>query len=324
MGFLRSWDRSQSGRMSSLRLLSGLLLAAALLLLWLRLPNPPGGSRDASAPNRPLAPGRLPQRIVSLSPSITEILFAIGAGNRLIAVTPFCEYPPEAQKLPRVGGESGWNIEFLRKLNPDLVLASVIVPADTVQAIRSSGITVLAFQHAGMKGTLEDIRAIGSRVGSAAAEELLRELNRRQQKLQARVASTLRTAARPRALLLYGMDGLFSAGKTSFAGEILEFAGGRNIAAAVSGDWPQLSMEFIIRENPEVLLLAEGYGKGARGNMEQAMRQIRENPSWQLVSAVQSGRVHLVENQLLSIPGPRMIEAAEKVFAVLHPERKLS
>jgi len=263
---------------------------------------------------------RRPKRIVSLSPSITEILFAIKAEDRLIAVTPFCEFPPEARALPKVGGESGWNVEFLRKLNPDLLLASIIVPPDTVQALESAGIKTAVFRHAGMQGTLQDIEVIGRITGSTQeSKRLLEQIDLRRRTLQERVRQKVKQRGHPRTLLLYGLDGYFSAGKGTFAGEILEFAGGQNVAALVPGDWPQLSLEFIIREDPQVLILAEGYGNTARHRTQEDITQIKQDPKWHFLSAVRSERIYLMEDQLLSIPGPRMIEAAEKVFAMLFP-----
>jgi len=246
---------------------------------------------------------------VALAPNLTEIAFAVGAGDRLIAVSDFSDYPPAARKLPRVGGLDA-SAEAIVAMHPDLVLASRDGnPRGAVQALEAAGVPVLAVSGASLDAVLDGIRAVGDRLGRAeAADRLAGELARRRQDVRRRVAGR----PKPAALLLVWPDPPQAAGAGTFLSDVLEEAGARNLAAG-RGGWPMLSAEFLATADVSVLVLPDS--PDARPAFEKARASGALSRG-----AAAAARVIRIADDELSRPGPRVFDALEALAEELHPE----
>jgi len=253
-----------------------------------------------------------PQRIVSLAPSITEILFALNLGDRVAGVTEYCNYPPEATQKPKVGGFSDVSMEKLLEAQPDLVLAASIHMAQVLPELEKQGLTVMVIDAHDFPGVLDSIRLIGKVTG---ADEAAETLTARMQERADKVAQAVAGRERPR--VYWELDPtLWTVGPGSFVQDLIERAGGENIAANAEMAWVQLSAEAIIAADPEVIFLADHpWGESAE--------TVKARAGWEKISAVVNGRiVELTEEQgdIVSRPGPRVVDALELIARALHPD----
>lgn len=233
-----------------------------------------------------------PQRIVSLAPNLTEMLLETGFGERLVAVTPFCEAPEKILRLP--GGMQPEAEEVLA-LQPDLVLATPITPATTRAQLIRLGLRVEVVETS----SLEDIRRAMKRLAKligVAAPSLP----------GAPPAHSTRSAA-----LFFGADTGYSAGRGTHAHELLEAAGLQNIAAEIGGPWPQVSEEFLFAADPDVIIVAD-YGNSSRDTV---LATLQNHPVRRHLGAVQSGRIVIFPAPVFSVPGPAALEAGAALRA---------
>ncbi|HUO87306.1 MAG TPA: cobalamin-binding protein [Thermoanaerobaculia bacterium] len=259
------------------------------------------------------------RRIVSLAPSLTETLFAIGAGDRLVAVTDLCDFPAAARELPRVGGltSSNLHLESVVAARPDLVLSVGLNQEAAVAALRRLGIAVevIPSDGEGLDATIAAVRRLGVLAGRRV------EAARLADRLAGRIAAVEEALAglpptdRPRVYFEVWDRPLMTAGPDTFLGELVARAGGENVFADVSGRWVQVSPEAVLARDPQWILAA------ARPGGPQGADDFASRPGWRDVSAVADGRMHLLDGDLVSRPGPRLVAAFEEVAALLHPER---
>ena len=233
-----------------------------------------------------------PARVVSLAPNLTAMVAELGATASLVAVTPFCEADGEIVRVP--GGMQP-EAETVLALEPDLVLATSITPAPTLRQLRDLGIRTEVFAT----GSLGQIRGAMDKLAAIFETTPLQ------------TTGTERAAASKRAALLFGAETGYSAGCGSHAHEILESAGLHNIAAGVSGPWPQLSEEFLLAADPEIIIVAD-YGDAEK---EDLLAFLRSHPLRKHLAAVREGRVIVFPAQAFSIPGPAALEAGDKLRA---------
>ena len=261
-----------------------------------------------------------PRRLISLAPSVTEILFRLESGEQLVGNTKFCDYPAGAELIEKIGGMRQPSLEKMIQLQPDLVLGTVLSPPSLYEQMEAAGFNVVAFSHGDFDGVLDDIRTIGKitgRVGEAlrltsAIEEKRRGIEKR---LQSKADEP-----RKRVLLLYGLGGLFSAGEGSWAGDLVEQCYSDNVAGSARSTWPQLSLEGILAADPEILILAvPSKGQGHEQAREE-LSALKEKEVWRNISAVRSGRLEVIDSEILEIPGPRMIDALESLAKAIHPD----
>ncbi|MCS6896878.1 MAG: cobalamin-binding protein [Nitrospira sp.] len=259
---------------------------------------------------RKLYLAKSPRRIVSLAPSITEILFAIGAGEHVAGVTQFCDFPPEATHKPKVGYGSP-NVESLVALQPDLVLApQEFVKPDLIAALDHLHIPLFLLAGRTVEGILSQIQTLGRMVDrEAEAALLVMELRQRL------VAVKQRVDGRPPVRVLYVLNSepLITVGPGSFIDQLIGLAGGINIAGKSDVPYPRLSIETVLLEDPEVLIFPVG-SSGEGTEKEQRAWQ-----RWSNLSAIKRGRVHHIPGDLLNRPGPRIVEGLERLTALLHP-----
>jgi len=252
------------------------------------------------------------QRVVSLAPSITETLFAISAGDQVCGVTDQCTFPDAARRKPRVGGMANPSIEAIVGLHPDLIVMSMEgnTRAD-FDKLTSLGVTIFVTNPRTFRGIQRSIGQLGALTGhSDAAARIDSELQVREESVE-----RIRTAPPVRALLLVSIDPVIAAGKNTFINDLLERAGGANIAATVSGNYPALSREAILASDPAVIIIT------ADLSPDQSTLLARF-PEWSQLAAVRGGRVYRIDPDLISRPGPRAIEGLEHLSQFFHPFHK--
>jgi len=253
------------------------------------------------------APAR---RIVSLAPSNTESLFAMGAGELIVGATRFDDFPAEALAIPRVGGFADVDIERVLRLEPDLVLAAGF-QSGVVRRLRNLGLTVFVVEPRDTIEVLARLQIVGRLVGRLEEARVLEgSLRQRVGAVEERVRAI---DERPRVFYMLSRD-LFTVGPGSFAHDLIERGGGKNIAADATIPYPQMSDEAVIARNPEVIFV---------GGHESAvdLEELRRRPGWARVSAVASGRVVVLEDtDIMSRPGPRIVDALEIMLRAMHPQ----
>lgn len=251
-----------------------------------------------------------PSRIVSIGPSITEFLFALGAGDRIVGVDDFSDEPAVATKIDKVGGVKV-NLEKVVSLKPDLVL-SVKFSDGTIERIASAGITVLVVDPQSIGDVTRTAILVGRVVG-ADGDKLAAQVDQRLQQVKTQVAGA---ASKPR--VFHEVDASdpakpFTVGPGSYIQDLIVIAGGVNIMASAASAYPQVSLEEIVRADPEVIVLGDAdYGT--------TVEQVTARPGWSGMSAVKNKRVFPIADSLVSRPGPRVGDAAEAYAKLLHPE----
>jgi iron complex transport system substrate-binding protein len=256
-----------------------------------------------------------PQRIVSLAPSITEILFAVGAGDRVVGVSTYCDYPPEATRIDRIGTFLQPNIERILAKRPDLVIG-VPSPGNRapVQRLQELGLRVLIVDPERIADILAAIRTIADALGEPARGAALVA---RIERDVAAVTARLDGAARPRVLLLVGRAPFVAAGPGTYQDELIGLAHGDNLTADAARAWPALNLEYIVAQAPEVIIDAS-MGSEEAADRASALAFWRD---FSTIPAVRNGRIYGHRASELQEPGPRVAETLEKVARFIHPER---
>ena len=257
----------------------------------------------------------VPQRIVSLAPSNTEILFAIGAGDQVVGRDQLSDFPEEAQAVTDIGSTYGdLNTELIVSLNPDLVLAAEVNTPEQVQQLEDLGLTVYYLKNPltleEMYGNLEIVAQLTGHEEEAAA--LIESLQARVAAVDGKIAPL---SSRPG--VFYELDATdpakpFTAGKGTFIDQLIERAGGFNIASDLE-DYPQMSLEQVVAADPAFIILGDArYGV--------TPESIAQRPGWENLSAVKNGQVFPFNDDLVSRPGPRLVDALEEFAKLLRPE----
>lgn len=308
---------------------SALLCAAVSLVLSVLLsgcqgrrqgPSPPPSPRGGRFPvTMKDAQGvrvhveRRPERIVSLAPTVTEILYAIGVGGRVAAAADPADYPPEASKLPRVGGWFTPSAEKTLAAEPDLVIGSRGNPPEFLASLRKAGCAVFTIDPKTLDDISSAIRSIGAITGAdAGAARVVEAMKRRLASVASKVEGVPQEK-RPTAFMIVGLNPIWTAGSGTFQDEAIRAAGGRNIAAELEGFRP-FSTESLLAADPEFVLLP--VTPGDRDGMK---RTALSDPVLKRLSAVREGRLVLLEANPIMRPGPRIAEAIEAMARVFYP-----
>ena len=251
-----------------------------------------------------------PVRLISLAPSITETLYALGLRDRLVGDTDYCEYPPEAKLKPHVGPILNPSLEKIVALKPDLVLGSPEANRiETVDRLARLGIPLYGVTARSVEETLDSIEDLGRLLNrEAAARSLLEGLRRR----IAAVEESVRGRGQPRVLFVVWYRPLTTAGAHTFITDVIHRAGGVSISEDLPGEWPRLSLEEALRRDPDVLLLprAESFSP--------ELEEFRQLPGWRDLRAVKDRRMYFISDTIIR-PSPRLVDALEEVARVLHP-----
>ncbi len=259
--------------------------------------------------------GPPPRRIVSLAPNITEILFALGLGESVVGVTRYCDFPPEAARKTKIGGWNDPDLERIRSLEPDLVLAYRGNPLDIVRRIWESGMTVFVLDEGRTTSDLPDmIKRIGLVTRREKEADFLADTLRLKED---RLKVKLNGVPTIRVVLILKGEGLWTCGSQSFVHDLLVKAAAVNCASDIPRPWAPLSVEALLRLGPEVLILVAGN----RGEFDALQRELRSDPRLRSLKAVRSRRFVFLDENLISRFGPRLADALEQLARGLHPER---
>lgn len=255
-----------------------------------------------------------PQRIVSLAPSNTEILFAVGAGSQVVGRDEFSDYPPEAASIASIGGSFGeYNAEAILALEPDLVLAAEINPPELVQQLEDLGLTVY---YLGNPTTLEEMYTNLETVASLTGHEVTELVD----SLKARVAAVDEKIAplSSRISVFYEIDATdptkpWTYGPGTFGDLLIARAGGYNIGNIASDPYPQLSLEQVVAANPALIVLGDSMWGVTPDS-------VKGRPGWETIPAVQNDQIFPFDDNLVSRPGPRLVDGLEQLAKLLRPE----
>jgi iron complex transport system substrate-binding protein len=252
-----------------------------------------------------------PKRLVSLAPSITETLYAIGLADRVVGVTEFCDYPPEARNKPKVG-YSNPNLETIVALQPDLVLAPRdFIRPDVLGKLEQLKIPTFVVEAKTVEDIASQIQLIGRMLDrSEVANPIAMELRRRLTELKRRTEML----ARPRVLYVLNSQPLITVGPGSFIHQLIEIAGGANVAAGAASPYPRLSIEAVLKEDPQLIIFPVGASEGIPQGEQELWRR------WKTITAVKTDSFHHIASDLLNRPGPRIVLGLEKLAEIIHPE----
>ncbi|MBI1895017.1 MAG: ABC transporter substrate-binding protein [Acidobacteria bacterium] len=260
---------------------------------------------------------RRPERIVSLAPKNTEELFAVGAGDRVVGVTSYCNYPPESREREKIGGFSSKSIslEKIVSLQPELVVAAGRIHEPIIAELDRLDIPVVALGAESFDELFRELKMLGTLVGrEKATGPLIERLRSRVRAIQ-EIAETIKPEKRVTAFYLTWDEPLTAAGPASYVGQMIEICGGANIISDASSQYPQISLEVLIDRNPDVILAA------SMGSMRRSVESLRAKPDWSNLKAVRNNRVYLLDSDLVSRCGPRLVDALEDMAHALYPER---
>ena len=250
------------------------------------------------------------RRVVSLAPSATEILFAVGLDAEVVGVTTFCDYPAQAKSKPKIGSSIP-NLEAILGLKPDLIVGNKdFVRPDVLAKLEQLKIPVFILSPKTVEDILVHISTVGRLVGhDREARAVVQGLRDRLSEIRSRMAS-----AKPiRVFYVVNTDPLISVGAGSFIHQMLELAGGENIVGQTAVSYPKVSLEEVLRRDPEVLLFPVGTSEGIPETEQQRWRK------WTSLAAVAHNRLHQVRAELVNRPGPRVIDGIEALAKALHP-----
>lgn len=254
---------------------------------------------------------------MSLIPAVTEMLFAIGAGPQVIAVSSFDRYPPAVEKLPRVGALLDPDLEKILSLRPDLV---VIYGSQTElrDQLRRAAVATFAYRHAGLPEVTATIRELGRRTGrERESDATATVIEQRLEEVRRRVAGR----RRPKTMVVFGREeralrGIYASGGIGFIHDLLELAGGTNVFADVKRESLQVSTELIIARRPEAIVEL----RFAPLDAAALQAEVAVWKTLGAVPAVRNGRLHIIADEKMVVPGPRVVEASELLAKALHPE----
>lgn len=286
----------------------------ARAFFWVEKAEERNGGQPPAAENEP------PRRIVSLAPALTETLFTLGLGKRVVGVTRYCDYPPEVEPLPHVGGLIDPNYEAVVALEPDLVL---LYEEHVQQGNRLAELNIptLVLKHDTLADILASLRKIGRTCGKTErADRLVEKMQRELDTIRARTQDL----KRPRVLISLDRDlgagtikNAFVAGPHGFYNELLDVAGGRNAYTGAAIQFPKLSAEGILEIDPDVIFDLAGAVRGSNLTREEVLADWNALPN---VTAVKDSRVYLFTDNHLMRPGPRVVELTAEFARRLHPK----
>lgn len=295
-----------------------LLVTVMFIVLSLLLATPLGCSQPSLPATiiddmgRAVSINEIPERIVSHVPPITEIVFALGLGDKVVGVSDYCDYPGEAKLKPSVGNYYNPSIENIVALNPDLVLTDG--HSESIKQLDSLGITYLVIDPKDIDGIFHDIELLGKVTGvEGRAEKLIKDMRERVAQVMARV----KDAPRPKVFYIIDATDLnnpWTAGPGSFVDSLIAMAGGQNIVQA-QGAWLQYNVEQVVSSDPEIIILPAEHGTAFT-----SPEVLRGHPAWREISAVKLNKIYIIEGDLVDGYGPRLVQGLEEIAKLIHPE----
>jgi len=256
------------------------------------------------------------ERIITLAPGITEVIYALGLENKLIAVSSACDYPAEALEKDDVGRIDEPNIEKIVSLEPDLVIAESVTKVESLKRLTELGIKNIGFKPTSINDTInmiEDVAYLTS--AEKAGTELISKMKNEYQQLKELVSNKLKNNERKKVFYEVWSDPLYTAGKGTFIDSLIYDAGGYNIGREAEGSWPTFSLESLIAADPEVYISsAHSTPNGL------TLEELREREIFREISAFKNDHLYLVDQDLVNRPSPRIIEGYKEFIKAIFPE----
>ena len=258
-----------------------------------------------------------PQRIISLAPNNTEILFALGLEEKVMGVTRYCNYPPQVKNKPQVGGFSDFSLETILSLNPDLVLAIRGNPDVLLNSIREYGCPVFALELQSAQDVIDALLLVGELTDSASeAKQVSDKMKSQLEDIELKLKGS-----EPKKVYFGAMESpFFTCGGETFISNNIKQAGGENIFEDLETAWPSVSLEQIRGSDPEIIFPGMSGPPFGKTDKEEILAILREDEIWKHVSAVKSGNLFLINEDLVHRPGPRIIQGIEAMAKAIHPE----
>ena len=265
----------------------------------------------------------LPQRIISLAPACTQILFAIGDGNKVVGVTDYDNYPYNfsawiaAGNMTSIGGYSTPNMEAIASLHPDLIVSDNINDA-LLPNMRSLEYKVIVINPTSINGIYQDITMVGKATGAQTkATSVIANITSTISNIQAKIAAA-NIATKPKVYYEVWSDPLMSAGSTTWINDVINKAGGVNIFANETQQYPTVASETIVSLNPDVILLPTNMGTGTP--FYGTVQDVKSTPGWNTISAVKNDKVYVIDQDVFAEPGPRVADQVYDVAQCLYPQ----
>jgi iron complex transport system substrate-binding protein len=249
-----------------------------------------------------------PHRVICLMPSVTDTVYALGAGDDVVGISDYTEYPAEALKKPSVGNLVNPSIEIILSLHPDLVIGlQPMGPMDVTDQLERVGIPIFLVNPHGIAGIFHSIETIGAALNRVPQADAL---NHRLQERVDAIKTRTKALYAPRVFMPVWYDPISTIGKNAFITEIIGDAGGRSVTDDLPTEWPEISMEAVLERAPDALLLVRG-GKTT-------LKVLQERPGWSSLKAVKEQRVYYVDSRI-NFPSPIAIDALEDLAKQFHP-----
>jgi iron complex transport system substrate-binding protein len=256
---------------------------------------------------------KIPQRIISLSPSNTEMVYALGLQDSLIGVTTFCNYPPEAQNKPKVSEFSNVDVEKIVSLQPDLILADDLQKTEVVPALEKLGIPTIVISPGNVDEVLSDIGKIGSITGKTRESgELASNLRQRIKAVTEKTVTP--TTEKPRVFYVTWHDPIWTAGRNTMVNDLIEKSGGSNIAGDLQG-FSTISLETLLEKNPQIIIVMS-----SMGDQNTSFNYINNESRLKAIDALKNKQVYLIDSDIFGRTTPRIVDALEQLAKITHPE----
>jgi iron complex transport system substrate-binding protein len=248
-------------------------------------------------------------RIVSLAPGNTEIVYAVGAQDKLVGVTTYCDYPPAAKKKPRIGDFSTPNVEKIASVNPQVVLVTGGIQKGMVESLNKLGIKVFVIDPKSFEGLFKDMEAVGVMAGIKDVAASKVEAMRKQ---VSQVEAKAKDLPKTNVFFEIYKQPLMTAGTGTMIDLMIKNAGGKNLGAAAGPQFPEFSEEQLLKDNPDVYVAVKG--------SQSDPADISQRPGYSALKAVKDGRVYVVEDNPFVRSGPRLVQGLQQLAQILHPE----
>ena len=257
-----------------------------------------------------------PERIISLAPSITEMLYSIGLADKIVGVTTYADYPKAATEKTKIGSVTEPNIEKIVSLKPDLVIAAGINKKPTLKKIKDLGIKVAGFNPHSIKGTINSIVKVGRLTGSdQKARQIAAKMRVQVDEIKDLVDKKLKNKPRPKVFYEIWSDPITTAGKGTFINDIIRTSGGENIGAKAKGPWPTYSLEKLLVENPDIYISSPHSAPSSV-----TVESIKNRDNYGSLKAVKNDRIYIVNQNIVSRPSPRIIKGLKSFVKAIFPE----
>ncbi len=254
-----------------------------------------------------------PERIISMAPVNTEILFALGLGEKVVGISNVCDYPPQAQEKERIGDYDNPNLEKIIELEPHLILASHGNPTELINQLEELNYAVVYLDPKDIDHIISSITTVGKITGNDKESTRLTEEMEERIEAVLSVTSSLVENNKPRVLYVVWYKPLWTAGSGTFIDELIQKAGGINIAGDIAG-WPQMNLETVIEKNPQIVVV--GYSE----DQPELIQAVRDESTLDQTDAFKNNQIHTIDTDIVSRTGPRIVDALEEMARVIHPE----